>query len=297
MIDDDTTDARALLTRVMGDEPPMTLTSRAVLRKAHRNTAIQRSAAMTGVAAVVATVVGVTVLARSGTAQEPTVAPASVVPMRTLSLEMMTSIPPCSTDTPGCPYSKDDRTRRLTQDVNAATGTVLSKGMAARPDPQAAGSGQQEPFVFWRLSSPYVPSPQYTATGQVGDSAGYGTLSISVSNQPTNTTCATIDEARKMWETAHPNMKPAYAPTGCTDHTLQDGTVAAVTTFAAATGTGMSMAIVNALKPDGTTLQLVSSSNAMVTLTSLSDKPTIRQDPPLSGDDLLRLAQLTALKY
>ncbi|GAB3875323.1 hypothetical protein GCM10029964_019210 [Kibdelosporangium lantanae] len=82
MIDEDTTDARALLTRLMGDEPPMTLTSRTVLRKAHRNTVIQRSAAMTGVAVAVATVVGVTTLARSGTAPGQDVTAASAPRLR-----------------------------------------------------------------------------------------------------------------------------------------------------------------------------------------------------------------------
>jgi hypothetical protein len=292
MIDEDTTDARALLTRVIGDEPPMTLTSKTVLRKAHRNTAIQRSAAMAGVAAAVATVVGVTMLARSGTApgQDIAAASAPATPMTNVLTELS---PPCVAGTPGCLYTKDDRSNRLSRDLNATIGTVLPKGMVIHPDPMAVDAGQKEPFMFGQLAG------QYVASAQTQDSAGIGTVSINVSRQSAPATCDAVNQPPADVPGLNVIRVPAFA--GCTDHTLPDGTVAAVSTYASVPVEGRQVGrpkiVVDARKPDGTFLHLVSDTMVLLKATDPPGKPVTRQEPPLSGDDLLRLAQLPALKY
>ncbi|GAB3875321.1 hypothetical protein GCM10029964_019200 [Kibdelosporangium lantanae] len=196
--------------------------------------------------------------------------------------------------TPGCLYTKDDRSNRLSRDLNATIGTVLPKGMAVRPDLMAVDAGQREPFMFGRLAGLYV------ASADAYDPAGHGTVSIALSNKPTPTTCAEIGDPMKVPATLDLKVIPAFSTT-CTDHALADGTVAAVTVYTTSPELKSSFnwrkVMVDARKPDGTTLHLVSNNNPPIKLTDPPTHVPARPEPPLSGDDLLKLVQLPALRY
>jgi len=283
MIDEDTTEARALFTRLMGEEPPMTLTSKTLLRKAHRAT--RRSATVTGVAATVVAVVGVTMLARSGTAPEPTMALASGEPAPAPEVSFPTvDTPWCIPGAPDCPFVTDDRSNRLSRNVNAAIGSILPKGMTVEPLPRNTDLGQREPFLFGQHDG------RYYGSARTSDSAGHGSVSINLGTQSVRGSCDTSPFQLPK------NAISVFRPTGCTEQTLKDGTVAVVSTYITRDST-WNLIVVDAKKPDGTTVQLVSNNNTAIKFTGQPATIPTRHDPPLSKDDLLKLVQLPALKY
>jgi hypothetical protein len=261
MIDDN--EARDLLARVVGAEPPLRLSSAKLLRRAQRDNRVKRGAMFGGVAVAVAVVVAASVAA---------------VP-RPSTPDMQVADPPETSDCVAAGrcrvYPEDEWSRALTTSIQSAREQFIPAGMTIRQDVST------ETFGFVKLDDMTSPWP-YVSTAVIGDSQGFGTVEFRAGTGGPAARCEAVDRIGNGQPVGFPSL------TGCSDRTLTDGTTAAVSTYQ---GSDIYReVVVDAVRPNGTHLHL-RATNTFSHPATIPANP-LRLAPPLSADDLLKVARI-----
>lgn len=297
ILGDEQAEARFLLTKAIGTEPAMGLRPSSLLRRARRRAALTHGATAGGVAVgVIAAVVGMTTLAGTGQGGSGSVVgTASSTTQRADCVHLGSGAEPCAA--PG--FTEDDRSRALTEAVQGARKDFIPARVTAGPRVRSWPGADTEAFKFVKPNQD-LGWPYY-ATAEVGDAQGSGTVILFVGDAGTDGRCASLDRGKEEVVVSTPPVKIAEF-VDCTDRTLTDGTLAAVSTYRGRdagryTGQqGYRKIVVDAVRPDGTRLHLVSD-NHMSPPATMTGVEATRPAPPLDADALLKIAQIPGLKY
>ncbi|RSM58572.1 hypothetical protein DMH04_56100 [Kibdelosporangium aridum] len=285
MSDDESKQARELLGSLLQDEPPVTIDSRELVRKGRRHTVVIRTASIGTVALTVVGVVFLTTLVRP-TADDSTAIPAA------------SSTPSaCPSPAGACPmFTEDQRSHALTRALQESADKFIPAGQTAKPRPASWFGGTDSALKVIKPVNPSMLRPQwpYYASADVGnDKDGFGSLDVYISDKGTNGRCTS------------PSTPPLTIVrlVDCADTTLPDGTYAALSRYVGGgdgpvtSDTGYKELAVDAVRPDGTRVHVVTSNRAPATLMASAPARPTRVEPPLSSKELYTIVELPGVKY
>nr|WP_042190164.1 hypothetical protein [Kibdelosporangium sp. MJ126-NF4]CEL19136.1 hypothetical protein [Kibdelosporangium sp. MJ126-NF4]CTQ95062.1 hypothetical protein [Kibdelosporangium sp. MJ126-NF4] len=303
---DDRTEAREILGLMIGDEPPVSTTSAALVGKARRRQVIARSAVFGGVAMGVVGMLFFTALARPGPQPAEEVSVAAQPSTRSSGGVTAREIN-CKQDEP-CPEwgrEEDDRSRALTGALQQGQGQFVPAGLVVRFNKMSARpwiGGREEPFLFLHMTGDETYKGAYLGSAYIGnDSTGFGRVGVQVNDKGTDGTCASADPAA--WEVRNPHAQneKTLEFVGCTDENLPGGTVAAVARYEGrnsggyTTNAGYRKTIVFAKKPDGTRVRVdVDNAAPDSAQTGYTHTSTT---VPLTDQDIFKMIQLQGVKW
>ncbi|TCO65804.1 hypothetical protein [Actinocrispum wychmicini] len=274
MNDDDQTVAKALLERAVSTEPPLDMDPHALLRTARRRQSRRRTVISSGaILGVVAVAMGAVILTGNKKDSVP-IGPSIRTDVSTTAPETSAADPAQRPGRPpvGQPPSTqrviDDRGKRLTEMF--ANAHIVPPGMTVEPSADAP----DEPFQFARENT-----DSYQAYAILRDSRGAGRVAVNVTRSRPLTdvlSCKAVQESIFCLEKRFPDGSKArvfdiHGPVTVPNSVLRRLTV---------------------IRPNGSFLEMY-----VENTTGLFATAATRDDPPLTADDLFKVAATPSFAY